>query len=196
MRIAVFDFDGTVTTKDTLLEFIKFVRGPVSFYAGFLRYAPQLLAYKSGLYPNWKVKQQIFSHFFKGMRLEDFNRLCEEFFQKEGKALVRQSARIAIWEQLQKCNRVFIVSASIYNWIKPFASDLGIRDILSTEIEVDGEGCLTGFFSNKNCYGQEKVVRLLEQIPDLENNYLIVYGDSKGDSKLLKYANESHYRAL
>lgn len=43
MRIAVFDFDGTVTTKDTLLEFIKFVRGPVSFYAGFLRYAPQLL---------------------------------------------------------------------------------------------------------------------------------------------------------
>lgn len=53
MRIAVFDFDGTVTTKDTLLEFIKFVRGPVSFYAGFLRYAPQLLAYKSGIYPNW-----------------------------------------------------------------------------------------------------------------------------------------------
>ena len=84
----------------------------------------------------------------------------------------------------------------IYNWIKPFASDLGIRDILSTEIEVDGEGCLTGFFSNKNCYGQEKFVRLLEQIPDLENNYLIVYGDSKGDSQLLKYANESHYRAL
>ena len=37
---------------------------------------------------------------------------------------------------------------------------------------------------------------LLEQIPDLENNYLIVYGDSKGDSQLLKYANESHYRAL
>ena len=65
MRIAIFDFDGTVTTKDTLLEFIKFVRGPVSFYAGFLRYAPQLLAYKLGLYPNWKVKQQIFSHFFK-----------------------------------------------------------------------------------------------------------------------------------
>ena len=86
MRIAVFDFDGTVTTKDTLLEFIKFVRGPVSFYAGFLRYAPQLLAYKSGIYPNWKVKQQIFSHFFKGMRLEDFNRLSEEFFQKEGKS--------------------------------------------------------------------------------------------------------------
>ena len=39
-------------------------------------------------------------------------------------------------------------------------------------------------------------MRLLEQIPDLENNYLIVYGDSKGDSQLLKYANESHYRAL
>ena len=70
MRIAIFDFDGTVTTKDTLLEFIKFVRGPVSFYAGFLRYAPQLLAYKLGLYPNWKVKQQIFSHFFHQKKRE------------------------------------------------------------------------------------------------------------------------------
>lgn len=40
------------------------------------------------------------------------------------------------------------------------------------------------------------ILSLLEQIPDLENNYLIVYGDSKGDSQLLKYANESHYRAL
>lgn len=137
----------------------------------------------------------IFS-FFQRNEVGGFQSVVRGIFQKEGKALVRQSARIAIWEQLQKCNRVFIVSASIYNWIKPFASDLGIRDILSTEIEVDGEGCLTGFFSNKNCYGQEKVVRLLEQIPDLENNYLIVYGDSKGDSQLLKYANESHYRAL
>ena len=62
MRIAVFDFDGTVTTKDTLLEFIKFVRGPVSFYAGFLRYAPQLLAYKLGLYPNWKVKGLLYGN--------------------------------------------------------------------------------------------------------------------------------------
>ena len=102
MRIAVFDFDGTVTTKDTLLEFIKFVRGPVSFYAGFLRYAPQLLAYKLGLYPNWKVKQQIFSHFFKGMRLEDFNRLCEEFFQKEGKAVRTYEQRTTIRYQASK----------------------------------------------------------------------------------------------
>lgn len=30
--VAVFDFDGTLTTKDTLLEFIKFSCGTGKFY--------------------------------------------------------------------------------------------------------------------------------------------------------------------
>lgn len=61
--VVTFDFDGTITRKDTLLEFIKFVKGESAFYGGLLRYAPLLVAYKLGVYPNWKVKQKFFSHF-------------------------------------------------------------------------------------------------------------------------------------
>lgn len=37
--VAVFDFDGTLTTKDTLLEFIKFSCGTGKFYLFFALYS-------------------------------------------------------------------------------------------------------------------------------------------------------------
>ena len=59
-KVYAFDFDGTLTTKDTLLEFIRFAKGRSSFWQGFLRYAHLLVLMKLGLYPNWKAKQQVF----------------------------------------------------------------------------------------------------------------------------------------
>ncbi len=196
MRIAVFDFDGTITTRDTLLEFIKHARGATSLYRGLLRYSPLLIAYKLHLYSNERAKERLFAHFFRGMALSQFDRLCQSFFEKKGRGMLRPQAIEAIQERLQDCDRVLIASASISNWIRPFADNLGIKEILSTEIEVDEEGCLTGRFANRNCYGTEKVARLRQLFPNSEAHYLIVYGDSRGDSPLLDCADESYYRTF
>ncbi len=51
-KIAFFDFDGTITTKDTLLEIIKFQKGKTVFYFGFLLHTPWLIAYKLNWLPN------------------------------------------------------------------------------------------------------------------------------------------------
>ncbi len=34
--IAFFDFDGTITRKDTLFEIIRYQKGPLALYAGML----------------------------------------------------------------------------------------------------------------------------------------------------------------
>lgn len=52
LKIHAFDFDGTLTNRDTLLEFIRFVRGDKAFFLCMLRYLPLLLLMKLGLYPN------------------------------------------------------------------------------------------------------------------------------------------------
>ena len=72
-KIYCFDFDGTLTTKDTLLEMIKFAKGKTRFLLGFLLYSPILVLMKLHLFPNWKAKQLIFKHFFGGMTIEDFD---------------------------------------------------------------------------------------------------------------------------
>jgi len=193
--IAAFDFDGTITTKDTFVEIIWFAKGSLALWMGFALFAPLLVAYKLNLYPNWKIKQHLFSFFFKGMKLVDFNQLCNNFCENSEK-IIRPKAKEAIKNHLQKNDQIVIVSASIENWIQPFAHELGISNILCTKLEVDNKQCLTGRFASANCHGQEKVKRLSLEYPNRHDYYLVAYGDSKGDKELLAYADKGFYRTL
>jgi len=188
-KIYAFDFDGTLTTKDTLLEFIRFAKGSLSFGLGFMRYAHLLVLMKLGLYPNYKAKQKVFAHFFKGMNLSDFNALCEAF-ATSSHHLLRPTGIKAIEAAQQEHADVLIVSASIDNWVQPFFPEV---KVLGTQIEVK-EGILTGRFLTKNCYGQEKVNRILALYPNRQDYYLTAYGDSRGDKELLAFANESYFK--
>ena len=60
---------------------------------------------------------------------------------------------------------------------------------IGTKVEVDLDGKLTGRFLTKNCYGPEKVNRLLEIEPDRKNYFLYAYGDSRGDKEMLECAD-------
>jgi HAD superfamily hydrolase (TIGR01490 family) len=194
-RIAAFDFDGTITTKDTLLEFIRFAKGNFFFFCGFALYFPLLIAYKLRLYPNWKVKQKMFSFFFKGMQIQHFNQLCNAFCSRNFIRLVRLNAQEAISKHIQQQDTIVIISASIENWVRPFARKLGIDTVLCTTIETDKSGCLTGRFTSANCYGDEKVRRLLQVFPNRGDYFLIAYGDSSGDNALLNLADQSFYKS-
>ena len=72
-NIAFFDFDGTVTTRDTLLEFIKFSKGRLNFFSGFFIYSPFLVALKLGIVSNQSAKEKVLQHFFNGDALVDFD---------------------------------------------------------------------------------------------------------------------------
>lgn len=193
-KIYAFDFDGTLTTKDTLLEFIRFAKGSGQMFRGFLLFSPLLLLMKLHLYPNWKAKQQVLSYFFKGMNIDDFNALCTHFAE-QNKHLLRpagiEKVRQAIEEEQAT---VLIISASIDNWVRPFFDEIDKKiQVLGTQIETKG-GCLTGQITTKNCYGQEKVNRLTALYPHREAYELIAFGDSRGDKELLDFADKGFYK--
>ena len=188
-KIYAFDFDGTLTTKDTLLEFIRFAKGTLAFGLGFLRYTHLLVLMKLGFYPNWKAKQKVFAHFFKGMSIDDFDVLCQEF-AASSKHLLRPKGIEAINKAQSEGSEVLIVSASIDNWVQPFFANV---KVLGTQIEVVDDK-LTGRFLTKNCYGQEKVNRILALYPNRQDYHLTAYGDSKGDKELLAWADESYFK--
>ena len=188
-KIYAFDFDGTLTTKDTLLEFIRFAKGTLAFGLGFMRYAHLLVLMKLGLYPNWKTKQKVFAHFFGGMTLDDFDAICQEF-AASSRHLLRPKGIEAINQALNEGSEVLIVSASIDNWVQPFFAEV---KVLGTQIEVK-DGKLTGRFLTKNCYGEEKVNRLKAIYPNRQDYHLTAYGDSNGDKELLAFADESYFK--
>ena len=188
-KIYAFDFDGTITTKDTLIEFIRYAKGSMALGLGFMRYAHLLVLMIIGLYPNYKAKQKVFAHFFKDTTLDDFNALCQAFAASSSH-LLRHNAIEAINHAIKEGSEVLIVSASIDNWVQPFFPQV---KVVGTQIEVI-DGKLTGRFLSKNCYGQEKVNRILSLYPNRQDYHLTAYGDSRGDKEMLAYADESHFK--
>lgn len=195
-KIYCFDFDGTLTTSDTLLEFIKYAKGRGRFLMVFLMYSPLLVLMKLHLYPNWKAKQQIFAHLFAGMRIEKFDALCRGFAE-ESQHLLRPKGITLMHEALVAGAQVFIVSASIDNWVRPFFDIRNLKgvQVLGTQIEVE-DGKLTGNFKSNNCYGKEKVHRIAEALKPFERSEYEIeaFGDSRGDKEMLAFADKGHFK--
>lgn len=191
-NIHAFDFDGTLTRRDSLLEFIRFARGNKAFLLCLLRFSPLLIMMKLGLYPNWRAKQQVFAYCFGGMSLDSFNDLCHRFAHEKA-SLLRPKGVAKIKGLLAAGSKVVIISASINNWVEPFFESMNGVFIVGTMIETR-DNRLTGRFKTKNCYGKEKVTRLLQLYPERTEYHLTAYGDSRGDAELLDFADVGHYK--
>ena len=219
MTIHAFDFDGTLTTRDTLLLFIRHARGWWALFGGLLLFSPLLVLMKLHLADNGRTKERLFRHYFSGMLERDFDALCQSFARSHTHVL-RTAGLRTVQQGLDRGDRVVILSASIDRWVeaclRQFLVSSSRFQVLGTEIEVV-DGRLTGRFATPNCYGPEKVRRLKEFLKkvsprgdvegatkvsprgDVEGAlegtpFIIAYGDSRGDKELLAYADESHYK--
>lgn len=197
VRIHAFDFDGTLTTHDTLLAFIRYAKGTKALVKGFLRHAHLLVLMKLHLYPNWKAKQRIFSYYFRGMGEDTFNALCRSF-AADSRHLLRLKGVETMRQAAAEGAEIVVISASIDNWVRPFFEGddrLPPVTVIGTQIEVR-DGRLTGRFLTPNCYGQEKVERFLALYPHRETYHLTAYGDSRGDHELLAFADQGFLRSF
>ena len=192
MNLAVFDFDGTLTNRDTLFEFLKFYQGPFGYYFRLFILVPVFALYALKIIPNWKAKQMVLILFFKGAPLGEFQNKCNEFADKVIPGLIRSDARSKLSEHLNKNHRVVVISASPENWIKPWCDKMGI-EYIATKLNTF-EGALTGRISGRNCYGPEKVNRLKDYLNPGDFEMIYAYGDSKGDRELLALADKGYYK--
>jgi phosphatidylglycerophosphatase C len=191
-RIAFFDFDGTITTKDTLLEIIKYQKGTTRFYLGFLLYSPYMVAYKLGIISNQLAKEKILAHFFGKMPEPVFQERCDAFAKETLPALMRPGAEDEI-NKLKSLNaEVVIVTASATNWIQHWCRENKLQ-LIGTQLETK-ENRLTGKIIGKNCHGQEKVNRIKAAYDLSKYDEVYCYGDTNGDKPMLALANFPFYQ--
>jgi HAD superfamily hydrolase (TIGR01490 family) len=191
-NIAFFDFDGTITTDDSLIKFIRFVVGDAKFVTGMVVLFPMLTAYKLKLIPNYRAKEYMLSYFFKGMNEEKFKGIAQEYSLNHIDSIVRFKAMKKIAWHKEQGHEVVVVSASIECWLKPWCDKNGLS-LIATKMQMQ-DSKVTGKFLTKNCYGVEKVNRIKELYNLNKYDYIYAYGDSSGDKELLELANESFYK--
>ncbi|MGD1914548.1 MAG: HAD-IB family hydrolase [Rivularia sp. (in: cyanobacteria)] len=191
--IAVFDFDNTLTKRDSLLPFLRITLGRARFFWGMLLMSSVLTAYALKLIPNWRAKEAVLTHFLSGIKTEKLNRLAENFAVKEIPKLLRSEAVQRLRYHQEQGHYIILVSASLEAYLIPWANIIGIDRVIGTKLETQSN-ILTGRIQGKNCYGLEKVERLTEVLGDLSQYCIYAYGDSRGDREMLNAATFAYYR--
>lgn len=191
-RIAFFDFDGTITTQDTLLEIIKFHKGSFRFYLGFIINAPYLLAYKAGIISNQTAKEKVLRYFFGGMQLPAFQQQCDAFASTAMRSFIRPKALEEIERLKAAGTSIVVVTASAENWLQQWCLDNNLQ-LLGTKLETVN-GLLSGKIDGRNCYGEEKVHRINARFDLSLYEEIFCYGDTKGDKPMLQLATFSFYK--
>jgi len=190
--LALFDFDHTITSRDSFTDFILYAVGRKRFFCGFALLSPLVVAYKLGYSENWRAKEIVFSYFFEDWDIERFEKMALQYSHDKLPRIMRKIALERINWHKSRGHKIIIVSASIECWLKGWCQ-IHQLDLVATKVEVR-DNRLTGKLGTINCYGIEKVNRLKEKCNVEEFDYIYAYGDSPGDREMLQLANEKYYR--
>ncbi|NBB51744.1 HAD-IB family hydrolase [Rhizobium sp. CRIBSB] len=192
--VVAFDFDGTLTVRDSFTAFLRWRAGSRGWALGLIRMAPDVAAYARHR-DRGRLKAAAVSQFLRGVSRADLERDAENFSAAFWTRLMRPDAR-ACWEAWGSRGawRV-IVTASPETTVAPFARRLGADALLGTPLTFDELDQVTGGFAAPNCRAAEKVLRLKEAYgPDIR--LAAAYGDTSGDTEMLAIADAPGFRVF
>lgn len=190
--LVLFDFDGTLTKRDTLSDFIVFDSRPIQLFTRGSAVLPYYLLYKLGVISAKRAKEKIFVAFFGDVKRAELDRKALRYVQVRLPEILRKNAVSRLSWHKARGHEVAIVSASPCLWLKPWAESVGVT-LISTRLQVIDDA-YTGFIDGENCNGYQKVVNIKQRY-DLESFMeIFAYGDSKGDIPMLGLAHYSFYK--
>lgn len=190
--IVAFDFDGTLTVRDSFTEFLRWRAGAGGWALGLVKMAPALATYARDR-DRGRIKAASVKEFLKGVPRAQLEQDAEAFAGQVWPGFMRYDA-LAVWKDwgAKGAHRV-IVTASPETTVAPFARRLGAEALLGTPLVFDGDDRVTGAFASPNCRGEEKVRRLRAMYGD-DVRLAAAYGDTSGDTEMLAIADAPGFR--
>ncbi len=186
--LAAFDFDGTITRRDTLYPFLREVVGLPRLATAAVIDLPRLAAAAIGRGDRDAAKARLFARVLAGRDAHAVRIAGADHAASVLRDQIRPEMRERIaWHQ-RAGHDVVIVSASLDVYLDVIGPELGVDAVLCTTLEVR-DGALTGVMQGGNCRGVNKVARLRERFADLDEREIWAYGDSAGDDAMLAIAD-------
>ena len=202
--IAAFDFDGTLTQRDTLMPFLARGLGWPRLLLALVRCSPWLVAFALRLIPNHVAKQKLLRVTLKNKTAAELDDWTHRWLARDfaGQLQSWTLARLAEHQQAGHC--CVMVSASPDIYLKRVSQQLGFDALLCTEMAwASGPGGtqLTGWMKTPNCHGEQKVLRLQAWMAERfgqagADAVVYAYGDTSGDKPMLRLATHAFYRGV
>lgn len=191
--LAVFDFDGTLTDRHTFWRYMRFIHGPRTFWGGMLLLLPRILAVLLKIMPLMQARRAFIHRFLADLSISQERILAKRYIRELLPVYIRpQALRRLRWHQRQG-HITALVSNAPENYLQLWGRSVKFDIICGTQLGTNGQA-LNGEVTGEDCVGAEKVRRLREQLPDLDNYQIYAYGDSSGDAELLAIASAPFYR--
>ena len=190
--VAAFDFDGTLTQRDTLIPFLVRVRGRLAVLRAITATAPLLARAARNPAARHDAKEALLKATIRGWWLEELQPLAEQYAHHIVDTQLRPDRVARLQWHLQQGHRVVIVSASPELYVAHVGALLGCTAVLATKLEVDARGRLTGRIFEQNVRGTVKADLLRAWLGDGGADVTLhAYGDSDGDSEMLAIAGHA-----
>lgn len=192
MNLALFDFDGTITSSDTWTPFMRFALRLPRKLVGQVVMIPVVAGYRLGMVTASTGRQLAARVGFHGEDAATVRRLGVKYATTVLPGTVRQSALERIEWHKSRGDHVVLVSASLDVYLGPWCEEHDIACICTT-LEERG-GSLTGKYVDGDCTGAEKVRRIRQRYELAQYPLVYAYGDSREDREMLELAQKKYYR--
>jgi phosphatidylglycerophosphatase C len=186
--LVAFDFDGTLTSRDSFTAFLAWRAGPARYAAGLASLALAGAAYLVNR-DRGRLKAAAVRRFLAGTPRRQLEAEAQAFAAERGRGLLRPDA-LRAWRRWQSEGaRLVIVTATPEIIVAPIARGLGADLLIGTRLAFDADDRITGDLDGANCRGPEKARRLREAY-GADVALEAAYGDTDGDAEMLALAEE------
>jgi phosphatidylglycerophosphatase C len=192
MNLALFDFDGTLTTDDTFIPFFRFAVGPSRTVLGGLLISPILAAHQLGLVSTASARPFIARAALQGVAADSVRALGRRYAGEILPSVVNAHAMERVEWHRRAGDIVVVVSAGLDVYLRPWCDTQGLQ-LICTELE-EQSGVITGRYRRGDCSGSLKATLVRERFDLHRFETVYAYGDTPEDCEMLSLAQRKYYR--
>ncbi len=185
-KIAIFDFCGTIADFQTFDPFLEFIiQGehlPFEKWLGNV-WLKKLAFVLSRLKKGFYLYKRLLIRACKGVSQEKILMYAKHYYKERVKPHCIPEVAERMAELKSKNYRIIILSAGAGDYIREYAIDMGITDIIANEF-LFRDGICSGKLREKDCMRREKVCRLKKYLADRNIYGEICYGFSDSFSDM------------
>lgn len=187
-NLALFDFDGTLCTKDSFTGFIFYALSKRHIVKQGIKILPWIQAYYLNAYPAHAMRSKLFRAMFSNANAFELQQMAQEYAENLMNQL-NQPLLKQLKQHQALGDDVVLVSASVDVYLKHVCTLLNI-DLICTQTEQVNE-VYTGQYTTPDCSSEQKRQRILEKYHLDDYAVIYAYGNSREDDEMLAMANHT-----